>query len=252
MCICGAHWCYYCQKSTHDCDGACAEYGDRSEDENEFDEEEDDIATSDVSQEEPLTEDEGAEPLPVGDATNQAKLDGKAATDQALPIQAPLLQALPAQTPPIQPSDTALRPATQRRDDSIVNLDAGGARRWAETELDFGEEPEEETYDQIWSCRHRLEEFQVVMDGFDHGDLGKMECNRCFTKVSPRPPAATPRKQTVSRGRAKAPGVTCPSLEKVELPTSDEGDAIECTWCRLILCRKCQVFLDKINAERLV
>ncbi|EMD01123.1 hypothetical protein BAUCODRAFT_60950, partial [Baudoinia panamericana UAMH 10762] len=95
QCVCGAHWCYYCQKSIHECDGSCP---DREDSENEEGEDDDD--------------------------------DG----DESVPS---LLT-------------------------TMVNLDGGGARRWADSDYDFGEEPEEVSHIQIWSCRHSFRSYKAA------------------------------------------------------------------------------------------
>lgn len=131
QCVCGAHWCYYCQRSINECDGACEERDESAdEDEDEYDEDDD---GSNISE-------------PVGDEPAHAA--------QPPPPEQPAIQegrVVPASAesnttigPP--PADSGNVP----RSDIVVNLDAGGTRRWAETGLDFGEEPDEGTYAQIW------------------------------------------------------------------------------------------------------
>ena len=97
QCVCGAHWCYWCQKSTQECDGACEEREEEDDEEDDYDSEEDDI------------------------------LDEQRELNTAESRSEPRVIAGNAQMPP--PTSTA--------DFRIVNLDAGGDRRWAETYVEL-------------------------------------------------------------------------------------------------------------------
>ncbi|KAK3067480.1 hypothetical protein LTR53_015631 [Teratosphaeriaceae sp. CCFEE 6253] len=194
QCVCGAHWCYYCQRGISECDGGCRgnvegedEMGER-EDENE---DEDDVATSDMSD----NEGDRMEVTLIGEAT-AAKLanDNTLAGPPVASIPAPPVP-LPSAPRPRAPSSSpvatrtsapntgAPSPAMRLVETHVVNLDAGGDRRWAQTDDDFGEEPEEDGFDQVWSCRHQFMTFEPRIDAYNRGDLSRMECNKCFERV---------------------------------------------------------------------
>lgn len=66
--------------------------------------------------------------------------------------------------------------------DPGVDLDAGGARRWALE--DFGDEAAEEPVFQVWSCSHEFRGYESSQSGIYHGNLALMECNRCLRRSS--------------------------------------------------------------------
>ena len=96
---------------------------------------------------------------------------------------------------------------------------------WAEADLDFGEEPEDHEQQQVWSCHHSFEVFKPTDDGYNHGDLNRMECNRCFEKVVPR---------RIGRKRAR----------------DGLGEARECEACYLIVCTGCASKYEEENEGR--
>ncbi|KAK3713036.1 hypothetical protein LTR37_008721 [Vermiconidia calcicola] len=174
QCTCGAHWCYYCQKSINECDGSCEERAlEDDEDEEDYDSEEEGVIEQRLDQ---LDEDargimrrldaQGAPQVQItADATAPA-------------VVAPVPAAVPTSAP------AAAAPSIPATDNRIVNLDAGGGRHWADGELDFGDEPEEDSYSQVWSCHHNFDTFTAPPSAkFNYGDLDRMECNRCFQQV---------------------------------------------------------------------
>jgi hypothetical protein len=206
QCVCGAHWCYWCQRAISECDGGCEDYRDsEEEDEEDFD--------SDVD----VAEDE---------------LDGDDTTAQG-----------GAEAQPVTNDSTGTSP--REESGSIVNLDAGGSRRWAEAGLNFGQEPEDEgAYVQPWGCQHEFEPYFQADDGRHHGDINKMECNRCFEHVSPAPstPPKTP-SQALSRKRKsmKSRGSGVAFGDKITTGTDEEmgKQAWECCNCKLVCCQPC-------------
>lgn len=208
-CICGAHWCYWCQKSTNECDGSCDEREADDEEEDDYDGEEDDHANE--ASEVEMMESRLQPRSNAGNVENAA-------------------------------------PTSPRPYHRIVNLDAGGDRRWAETDYDFGEEPEEEPYSQIWSCHHTFKAYEAPLDdGFNRGDLDRMECNRCFEQVRAQKAALPP--ETSSKKRQKNASRPKDIVSTNPRPDATDGAngqaALECSRCRLVVCVKCR---DKYNA----
>lgn len=128
-----------------------------------------------------------------------------------------------------------------------------GRRRWADGDYDFGSEPDEEPYAQVWSCDHTFEAFEVPSDEtFSYGDLDRMECNRCFERVQPRKPStraqilsyAPQRKRAQPRSRGKK--IDLKSQKSEEAKTVVDHTALECSSCRLLVCPKCR---DKYLAK---
>ncbi|KAK0799489.1 hypothetical protein LTR02_007833 [Friedmanniomyces endolithicus] len=224
QCVCGAHWCYYCQRSIDECDGVCDELAAMEDAEEEAEEEED--YDDDDDEWEHIREMQRLVPA------NEAKTRFN---ETAAPAPAPTaIPSAPTLAPP---------PPTQLPHRTPVDLDAGGARRWAEADEDFGEEPEEHRF-QVWSCLHNFVAFAAAEDEHDHGDLAKMECNRCFAHVDVCPAAwkvtlAFIREALAERYRhmRTVGGVARSSV------------AMECKWCRLVVCQSCQFQLDTWRVE---
>lgn len=209
QCICGAHWCYHCQRPIEQCDGACDAALGASDDEEDFDEDDYDSDENGPDEmhagEEQLTNPPAQSVVPqaTGPPTNvrpnsiqpgntltaniraaqatmrdmQQRLDNMNTTVNGL---ADANSTNDTHNNPPAPQPTNINP------DLPVNLDAGGPRRWAETNYDFGEEPDDEGgANQIWSCEHNFKSYAAPPDdGINRGDLNKMECNRCFIRVN--------------------------------------------------------------------
>lgn len=230
-CHCGAHWCYYCQRSTTECIGECDE---RYDDEDDDEEDEDDY-DSELGE---MEEDDG-----IGDAEPTVEV-GPA---PAAPPPATARTSNATLTLPPRPV-----PAPAQHNHRVVNLDAGGGNRWAESEYDFGDEPEEESGYDIWCCVHKFESFVAPPeDGFNRGNLDRMECNRCFDKVvgkkasqpvqPPHPKAPAQKKRSKKLDSQKDNDV----VMKDEPPTKQaqevkEKEAIECSRCRVLVCPACR------------
>ncbi|KAK4507908.1 hypothetical protein PRZ48_001643 [Zasmidium cellare] len=197
QCTCGAHWCWRCTKSLEQCMGDCpAEDG--------FDEDVDDEDEDEMDEEE--DEDDEAEKNEDSGFVEGAQTVANNAPHPA-PSQVPTDNQ--RQDPPLAPT----------------NLDAGGDARWGQAAEDFGEEPEEEPMNQIWSCHHYFVKFRDPDDGFDHGNLDYLECNRCFKSIKPMPR----RKDVEARRRSKGRGTV-----------KEEEQAWDCEYCRLIVCIDCK------------
>lgn len=217
QCLCGAHWCYYCSKSIHECDGGC-EGRDESEDE-EGDEE----ALSDDDSENEENNDDG-ENARSGSTAREAD------QNRLLPLDSPSSPELTG----------------------TVNLDAGGSRRWGDTDLDFGDEPEDEGYTQVWSCIHSFLRYDSKNDGFDHGDETKMECNRCFAKVAPFKVPVGPTPKVVHVKKRRLHHLRAPTVQPADVHVTSqleenpnaggEADhqAWECHLCHLVVCMVCR------------
>ncbi|KAK3674734.1 hypothetical protein LTR78_005456 [Recurvomyces mirabilis] len=231
QCICGAHWCYHCQKSINECDGGCVDHAEDSEAE----EAEENFDDEDVDDEDEDEEDEENEedPKPDNMITVVGEHDGSDTNSPPLPTAAEMNKN---PTPITAPS---LPPGQLHR---IVNLDAGGEARWANAPMNFGDEPEEDSIDQIWSCPHSLLPYMLRTseDGVNRGDVSTMECNRCFCIVRPQP--TNPGTASVGP-EIHPPACYAPLLEiskDAGLKLEEVGDmAMECSWCYLVLCEKC-------------
>ncbi|KAK5708171.1 hypothetical protein LTR97_000711 [Elasticomyces elasticus] len=234
QCVCGAHWCYYCQRSINECDGGCGEgmgedYDD-GEEEEDYSDEDDMNGIDDTAQAEPANI-----TSPPQHMTDMVLYKPITDVDQ-------------------HNSKESAAPASQRSPPRPVNLDAGGARRWADVEEDFGEEPEEGGSNQIWSCSHEFAPFMLADDTFNHGDVSKMECNKCFVHVTPTQPVKAPRKtMKLKRKRTtmKAPTTSQQSTTKTETVTAvtqSTDSATECRYCRLVVCQACQGKLEVAEA----
>ena len=242
QCICGAHWCYYCQKPINECGGNCDE---RPEDSEADEESSDEDGDEDEDLDEEGDEEEDAEPVDMITVVDENSGGGTVAPPP--PIAADMdKNPTPVVAPP-QP------PAQPHR---IVNLDAGGARLWADAGIDFGNEPEEDGVDQIWSCPHSLRPYSrpTREDDVNVGDMSKMECNKCFCKVRPHIAdleitndgceIQSPARQT-SFSRLVMSHKT-PGLKQRE---ALDDMAMECGWCYLVICEKCSKKAQSSLAE---
>ncbi|KAK4949522.1 hypothetical protein LTR10_012140 [Elasticomyces elasticus] len=242
QCVCGAHWCYYCQRSINDCDGGCD--GGTEED---YDEE-DATGSSDASDEDDMEGVDDITPVEPADATSPVQRT----TDMVL--YKPIAN-LEGHTTFETPAHQTAAPLSQRSPPRPVNLDAGGTGRWAGADMNFGEEPgEEDAYDQVWSCSHEFAPFMLLDDAFNHGDVSKMECNKCFVHVTPTQPIKAPRK--IIKLKRKRTTVKAPTTSQ-QLPTKTEtataitqstDSAMECRYCRLVVCQACQGKLEAVQA----
>lgn len=243
QCVCGAHWCYYCEKSIDLCSGGCAE----DSDEEGSDTDESDV-DSPVSGEVPTTSSHT-----VG-ATPPARVDGVPGTGVLTQGTVGNQRGGTAARPPAatssvgvaQQTDTSSQrpPNSQLGDISqlTVNLDGGGSERWAAALLDFGDEPEEEPGAQIWSCTHSFADFNPREDGFHHGDHDRMECNRCFAHVDVR---KTKKGPAAKRRRVSEKLANGRDAEKSAEDGSDKV-ALQCPSCYLVVCVSCKA---KFQAE---
>ncbi|TKA30531.1 hypothetical protein B0A54_15825 [Friedmanniomyces endolithicus] len=244
QCVCGAHWCYYCQRSIDECDGVCDEQAAMEDMEEEEEDEEEGYGDDD---------EDGLEQL----AEMRRNLLASEAMARVNKAAAP---APPATTVPSAPDTTPLAP-TQRLNTRVVDLDAGGARRWAGADEDFGDEPDEHKY-QLWSCPHTFVTFTAPDDGYDHGDLDRMECNKCYNHVHTHPTKASASDIGVKLSMQRLE-VCAAKLSKAwggaGVPLDHEPGsgaacvkvtvAMECKWCRLLVCWPCQEKLRALKVE---
>ena len=112
-CPCGAHWCWYCLRSTDDCIGECSP-GDGANDPDFNDFHEDDENGSDNSDQD-MPEAEDAETQE--DVHNEDPEPSRAVQQDLITNQMPSSSVTPR------------------------NLDGGGDARWEGTHEDFGDEP---------------------------------------------------------------------------------------------------------------
>ena len=188
-CVCGAHWCYHCCRPVTKCDGRCDPGSDDGTDY------EDDYGEGEEGEDEP-------EPLLSPSARPSGARNTAGGGDNAVPSATLTIAGSPATG---EMSDTASGNASALH---TMDLDAGGARRWAEADEDFGEEPSDDVHD-AWSCNHNL---KLIRD--DGSDVNIktdtiMECNRCFAKVTPsrnKPVKGKERGTAESRSELKSKG----------------------------------------------
>lgn len=154
-CRCGAHFCWRCLENYDECGGGC--YGDEDdEDEDDEDEFESDVE-SDISE----------DIHPVDEAMNAANATTEMSTVNVETPQADLA-TLPQNIPLPR------------------NLDGGGARRWAGTILDFGDEPSNDFQDRTWDCRHEFTEYKITLSLALTSQTTEMECVRCWSTIHPQ------------------------------------------------------------------
>ncbi|KAF2486559.1 hypothetical protein BDY17DRAFT_321340 [Neohortaea acidophila] len=238
QCVCGGHWCYYCQRSTSECDGGCGEYseGDDEEEEEEESEEDDESDEEEggmdaVTSGRDVERVEGGQPAQSGNTGNSTHPPPAAAA------------AAPPPPPP----------------ERFVNLDAGPQRVWAEGDYDFGSEPGDEPFAQVWSCRHYFMTCEAPpADGINRGNLDRMECNRCFERViacKPAPLSGLPQHLLKMKKRRKAgsrpkgmllPAESSEILNEAAAAAAGSKEALECEICHIIVCSSCR---NKYDAE---
>ena len=214
QCSCGAHWCWHCLKSVSECAGVCIVQDYDSELDEDY-----------------LSDEEGPE-----DGEIRGNGDNLSAAPATVPVPATTTAPAPAPAPATTPAHAlATTPPNQ-----IVDLDAGGGRRWAEGGYDFGEEPDvAPVISQVWSCKHYFSLYGTPPDnGFNRGDLDRMECNRCFTHITglKMPPPSKKRRRSTMQPH----GVTSPPDGVPGVVTAEKEEAWECLRCRLLVCASCK------------
>jgi IBR domain, a half RING-finger domain len=167
QCVCGAHWCWGCERGFNECErnGGC-----------EWDEDDDEDMGSDFAEEEtdentiipeadlvgalsPTTTDNIAVDVEMMDANGTSEGAANASTEAS--------------------TDVIIGPLTERemrRQRRAENLDAGGGRYWEQQDLDFGSEPGD-AEDGVWGCVHK---WIVRADKLEEG----MECHQCWGPVT--------------------------------------------------------------------
>lgn len=138
-----------------ECDGGCYDEDYQDEDENETDEEgsDDDSLTIDPAIAPP------PEPVMIADGSAEAGPETTTAETES------------HVTPP-----QLTRPR---------NLDGGGARYWATTDLDFGEEPSNDIQDRSWDCHHDFSTHKIKFAAALTAPTAEMECVKCWSVVHP-------------------------------------------------------------------
>ncbi|KAK5108739.1 hypothetical protein LTR62_007886 [Meristemomyces frigidus] len=138
---------------------------------------------------------------------------------------------------------TSVQPLPPNPEGRLVDLDAGGTRRWLDGEMDFGEEPEEDGGEQIWACRHRFRSYKLHGSrmSFNCGDLSKMECNSCFCRVRPDVEVVVKAKKKSHRFSQFS---TARVVHEAYLRDAAKNEsafpmAMECTYCFFVLCEAC-------------
>jgi hypothetical protein len=173
-CRCGAHFCWVCLENINECDGGC------------YDEDED-YDTDDGPDEE---EDTPVQPTLTDNTTE--------------PATAEVPSGVATET---TETNTPSQPARPR------NLDGGGSRYWANTDHNFGEEPQDDGSQAIWNCDHSYRPYTIPFATALTSHTNDVECTKCWRTAHPTihaPRAATSKNEKVipaSTNRAAAFGV---------------------------------------------
>lgn len=176
-CRCGSHFCWTCLENIEVCDGGCADDDDEDHDSDDGQDEEDE--EGEANRASTAVAEHQAVDVATGELAAQATV---AATEGAL-----------ASTMSPQ------APARPR------NLDGGSARYWANTELNFGDEPTNEIQDRAWDCRHQFISYKVPFATALASQTADMECVKCWNIIHPEieaPKAVAA--QSVKTGQAAA------------------------------------------------
>ncbi|KAF2009162.1 hypothetical protein BU24DRAFT_468155 [Aaosphaeria arxii CBS 175.79] len=156
QCMCGAHWCWACQRSKEECDGECYESDEYSE--SEFDEEDD---------------------------SNSPNAEASTSTE-------PAAAAAAAAATTEQPASTELANATPtaRRQ---RNLDLHSRHTWEAADMDFGDEPSNDAADKLWDCDHYFYIPGISLTTLLTKKPVTMECTKCWAPIHNEifPPNAT-------------------------------------------------------------
>jgi hypothetical protein len=177
QCLCGAHWCWGCERSFLECEreGGCDWDEDEDDDEmSEDDNEEnsDEIGLAGMVAEASMNADVVmTDPATEGDATVGAERGENNAVGNVAPPRplTPIVQAESAQAERLQ------RPRHGRNG----NLDARGARYWQIQDLDFGAEPGDAD-DRVWGCQH---EWTIPAGDTKMWDEDGMDCHECWDEI---------------------------------------------------------------------
>lgn len=164
QCLCGAHWCWGCERNFNDCErsGGCSWDEDDDEDIDYTDEETDDEAT-------------------VAEAGAETEMTD---VDVEQPLDLPATAISSEFQRPLSPGAVVMGPITQheaRRQRRAENLDAGPGRYWERQDLDFGSEPGD-AEDGVWGCEHKWTLRAEDAKSCDE-EVG-MECHQCWGSIT--------------------------------------------------------------------
>jgi hypothetical protein len=157
QCICGAHWCWGCERNFNECErqGGC-----------EWDEDDDEEMGYDLMDE---GGDEEATIAEVEMMDAGPEHTGDTSAEESTESQQP-------------PDAVVMGPVTEqeaRRQRRAENFDARPGRYWEQQDLYFGSEPGD-AEDGVWECEHnwtlRAEDAKVW-------DGEGMECHQCWTSI---------------------------------------------------------------------
>jgi hypothetical protein len=129
QCVCGAHWCWNCQRNFSVCDnlGGCEEEEEEDTDPSDDGEDEDEIIEDSQALRAEANSDDDSKMTDVEDGQEQA--GNSVAGASTLPLM-----------------EEAVQP---RRN---VNLDRGSHAYWESEGLDFGDEPDGQDNEESWGC----------------------------------------------------------------------------------------------------
>lgn len=205
-CHCGAHWCWACERSIDICwSNPCPAQmndGDPEADIEEDEEEEEDLGIA-------MTMTDSTTELAEIDYTAFIPQPHEIAQQIVIPVTRP---ATPTPVPAVFSPPPALVPETMTSDDSQTtmqtvpditiqtapeepqnitaiapeadNPDDPAAHDWEYYDIDFGDEPADESWD-VWGCAHKSKRFEE--EDMHEGWLQKkdLECQTCFCLVHP-------------------------------------------------------------------
>lgn len=232
-CQCGAHWCWDCQRPVQICWSKPCEQarqeGEESEDHDipeEESEASDDEAT--VIEAQPRTQEVQTT---VQQITSTQDIDQPASIgavtetlinlDQAIRLFNGQIETRPEQSPAaepnIEPAVSTVVPSEQNDQppaptaESLINLDAEDFDDWEAGSFDFGDEPQDESWD-TWGCMHNwnpvqtkavFEDYQQWLPNINTATDSKVKaeqitCLRCYKLVDLIDPTVKPRKRSKS------------------------------------------------------
>jgi hypothetical protein len=163
QCLCGAHWCWGCERNFNECErqGGC-EWDEDDDEEMEYDSAEETDEEATIAEVEMMNS--GA------DAEHTGEMSTEVSTG--------------AQRPP-SPGAVVMGPMTEqvvRRQRRTENLDAGPGRYWERQDLDFGSEPGD-AEDSVWGCEHK---WTMLAEDTKVWDEEGMECHQCWDPITNR------------------------------------------------------------------
>ncbi|EXJ89394.1 hypothetical protein A1O3_02461 [Capronia epimyces CBS 606.96] len=291
-CQCGAHWCWACQRPITVCyENPCSDSDAYDAFQNGNDNGNDNDNDNENNNDNDGNRDDGDEVLretmqgpahlsteeipPTSHPTPPVAEEGTPEPSASVPPPAP--DPAPASAPASVPASASRSEPSERASSRPVNLDDPDTADWEAMSLDFGEDPPDDEFWDIWGCSHRFEAFQqsqvpefwlVGVDPAKDHDI-QVECMACFTKVSvwedededgattteakavdgdrgsksySGQPAPAPKADTDNdKGKENEPRLPPSAADADPHPDSEKTrSAFRCEVCCVIFCAKCK------------